>query len=211
MIQLHLLDSGGTLGRYRDQILSLAEPVLERVQTLLPLDRVDVVFYDNPQFVIPPLGIGGYCQTPHTVFIPLDPRNPDLATALETDLAPTLAHELHHALRHREPGYGDTLLGVLVTEGLACHFETPFRGGRPPYDATVLTPEQLTTLTAEAEKEFGSALYDHQRWFFGAGGELPFYAGYSVGYDLVGRGLERLGETAATAYALPAARFLGRR
>lgn len=208
MIQVHLLNSRGTLDAYREQILGLTEAALERVQALLPIDGADVVIYDEPRFVIPATGIGGYCDAPHTVFVPLDPKHPKLADTLETELVPSLAHELHHAMRHRGPGYGDTLLEALVSEGLATHFETAFRGDGPPYTARALTPEQLMTLTAQAEREFGSATYDHQRWFFGAGGELPFYAGYSIGYNLVGRGLARLGESAATAHAFPASSFL---
>jgi len=54
---------------------------------------------------------------------------------LTVQLRRTLAHELDHAARVTAgPGYGSTLLDVMVSEGLADNFATSlYRGSRHPW------------------------------------------------------------------------------
>ena len=75
--------------------------------------------------------------------------------------------------------------------GLADHFATEAFPETPaqPWDHA-LTSSQERSLWLDARRilnvPFG---YDHPSWFFGAG-NMPRWAGYTLGYDMVGRYLD---------------------
>ncbi|RMG28790.1 MAG: hypothetical protein D6730_05025, partial [Bacteroidetes bacterium] len=39
--------------------------------------------------------------------------------------------------------------------------------------------------TERASEAWNERPYDHNKWFFGAGGEVPRWAGYAIGFELV--------------------------
>lgn len=63
-------------------------------------------------------------------------------------------------------------------------------GIEPPIWATAVQGEALSEALVQAEGSWTTRPYDHAAWFFGAGGALPRWAGYSMGFELVGRYLE---------------------
>jgi Predicted Zn-dependent protease (DUF2268) len=111
-------------------ILEIAHSTFETCALVLPIQRTDVIIHVKPDWAIPETGVGGFSPTATHCLVHLNPRHADFDTNLETELAPTIAHELHHCARHGGVGYGHTLLEALVTEGLACVFEREFRGGK---------------------------------------------------------------------------------
>lgn len=150
--------------------------------------RIDVSL--DASKTIPQIGVGSFTD-PRTgnVSIWIARKPPEgLRKALDTWLPGSVAHELDHASRIRTgPGYGHTLGEALVSEGLADHFE---------YEAFPKTPSQpwdhaLTRAQEEAVWQKARSIletpygYDHTAWFFG-GGNVPHWAGYSLGYDVVG-------------------------
>ncbi len=80
--------------------------------------------------------------------------------------------------------------------------------GRPPAPWTQrLDAAALIAVRALAAADRDGA-YDHDRWFFGAG-DLPDGAGYSLGYDLIGRYCgRRPGADPVTLAATPADEIL---
>ncbi len=118
-----------------------------------------------------------------------------------------LGHELRRSLRWGAVGYGDTLGEVLVTEGLACHFETELRGGAVPPYAAALGPRVLTSLLRKAKTELNNADYNHPTWFFGAD-SIPLYAGYALGLERVSAYIREHRTKASLLYAKPAQDFL---
>ena len=135
---------------------------------------------------IPEIGVGGFTN-PATgdVFVSIDGAPPGgLKAALETWVPASLAHELHHSSRIRMgPGYGITLGEALVTEGLADHFVAEAFPDTPPLPWDhVLSGQQETELWGKARSVLEvPGGYNHQAWFFG-GGDLPRWAGYTLGY-----------------------------
>ncbi len=109
-----------------------------------------------------------------------------LKAAVETWVPAALAHELHHSSRVRMgPGYGITLAEALVTEGLADHFVAEAFPDTPPQPwDDALSEDQETEVWERAqavlEVPYG---YDHRAWFFGRG-DLPRWAGYTLGYRI---------------------------
>ena len=166
----------------------LVEASASKVLRLLPrTGRVRIVVERDLRRTIPGLGVGGFAD-PATgdvsVWIGGRPRS-SLREALETWIPATLAHELNNASRIRiGPGYGDTLGEALVTEGLADHFaEEAFPDTPPTPWANALSKEQERAVWRRAEQQLWEP-YSHPTWFFG-GGDLPQWAGYTLGFGIV--------------------------
>jgi len=173
------------------QLRELAEAAVSWALSRISLSDVSVVIYRDPMGVIPETGVGGFSPSSHVATIAIDPANPLFAGSMSTEVPATIIHELHHCSRWTQPGYGRTLLEALVSEGLAQHFETDFRGGAAPFYALALSPSDLEALSARAGQEYDSANYSHIDWFFGsASRNIPRLSGYSIGFDLVGKFLK---------------------
>ena len=143
---------------------------------------MDVVAQVLPSATLPELGISGHCPAQDLVHLNFDPSNPALAGSMGAALERVLAHEVHHAMRWKGPGYGTTLGAALVSEGLAGRFVQELYGNPPELweaeDAADL--DHLATALAVWDLP-----YDHKAWFFGAG-HLPKWVGYRLGYRIVG-------------------------
>jgi uncharacterized protein YjaZ len=200
---LHLLNASGRLSPYIENIKEAFTECVDIVSVLLPVKDVDVVVRAGRR-VIPEIGIGGFSPSAEAVYLTMDPDNPHFQDSLEREFVPILGHELHHCARHSGPGYGHLLGEALVTEGLACHFETELRGGDAPFYAHALDEVALQAVTARALDALECS-YDHRSWFFGATAQnLPRHAGYSLGFRIVGRYLADYGTLASHSWAVPA-------
>ena len=95
-----------------------------------------------------------------------------------------LVHELHHCLRWRGPGTGQTLLfEALISEGLADHFAMELLGAKHPW-SNAFPRDETAKFLALAQPEFDSTTYNHPRWFFGGDHTLPWWTGYTLGFRL---------------------------
>jgi uncharacterized protein YjaZ len=121
MIQVHLLDASNRLQQNRDKLLEIAQQTVARVQEMMPIEQVNVVLCFNPLGVAAETGIGGFAPSNDTVFIYLNLNTPGFAESLEHQFPAAIAHELHHAMRWNDPGYGQTLIEAFVSEGLEYH------------------------------------------------------------------------------------------
>ncbi|MFC6749025.1 DUF2268 domain-containing putative Zn-dependent protease [Deinococcus aquaticus] len=129
---LHVMNAAGTLpSPLADEMRRVLEATLQRHTAQLGLTGVDVALRVLP-WGLPETGIHGFAPTGSYVELTVSPDNPEFLPGWRTELPATLAHELHHARRWRGPGYGRTLLEVLVTEGLAQHHERTERAGQAP-------------------------------------------------------------------------------
>jgi uncharacterized protein YjaZ len=179
-------DPNGAIHDRESVIRSVLTSTLMRVRKALPVSGVTITVIPDPGMTIPGYGVGGYTPSAYSVKIYVDPSFSDSAV-LPDHLALTLAHELHHAVRWRGPGYGRTLFEAMITEGLADHFAVEVLGMPAPPWSDAFPREQTTHFLNLARAEFASPTYDHARWFFGADGSLPRWSGYTLGFRLVGR------------------------
>jgi Predicted Zn-dependent protease (DUF2268) len=167
----------------------LAVRSARRAFELLPhRGRIRIAIALDPARSIPEIGVGGIAhRRTGDVIVSIDGTPPGgLKAALETWVPAALAHELHHSSRIRMgPGYGITLAEALVTEGLADHFVAEAFPDTPPQPWDhALSGEQETELWQEAQSVLEvPGGYNHQAWFFG-GGDLPRWAGYTLGYRI---------------------------
>jgi uncharacterized protein YjaZ len=189
-LNISILSSSLDLKPHAKRLRLISKSVERKVKKVLPEGEIDVVFYDNPEGTIKEIGgIGGFTPVANTVFISLNPRAKHFAQSLESELPYTLAHELHHAARFRTPIQKETLLEAMISEGLADHFALAVtKRGKPMVWCTALTSQQKKSVLVRAKKEWNLERYDHAAWFYGPTPvKIPRWAGYALGYDLVGK------------------------
>ena len=202
---LHILNASGALGTVATFIEDEFTKSLKKISSALSVSDVDVVVYDNSKGVIPEVGIGGYSPNGHVMFLYLDATSSILKKTIQEQLKKTLAHELHHCMRWRNPGYGKTLLEALVSEGLADHFDLEVNGGNLQPWCTALDKEEMATFFRKAEREYYAKKYDHRAWFYGSTKEIPRWTGYTLGFDLIKKYLAKYpGESVASLVDKPA-------
>src|SRR5574337_69887 len=132
-LRVHVLDASGELTPYAAFLTSCTRNIGAAVRRRLPLQDVDIVYFVNPAETIPEIGgIGGFTPDAHTIFVSVNPHHPKFKVALKRELGQQLAHELHHCVRWRNPGYGKTLFEAMVSEGLADHFSMELTGTSAP-------------------------------------------------------------------------------
>lgn len=204
------LDAGKefSVGRL-EECISHLEYALVDVGLPLQADAVDVIVTptDRP---IPGWDINGYSLGAYRIMLGVVPTCfDDQKRPIEIQLRAVLAHELHHAMRSRGPGYGQTLGEALISEGLAQCYEEEIGCPTSNY-ATVLTKDQLREFARRAMDEHSNSSYDHSKWFYGKHGDpdFPWAGGYSLGYSLVSHWLKAEGRTASQAVVVAASSIL---
>jgi uncharacterized protein YjaZ len=205
MIHVHLLDASNRLQQHRDQLLEIGQQTVARVQEMMPIEQVNVVLCFNPLGVSAETGIGGFAPSNDTVFIYLNPNASSFAESLEHQFPAAIAHELHHAMRWNDPGYGQTLIEAFVSEGLAQAFELPFLGNESAVLSQLKEPQRLNELMELARLEYHRDLSIYHEWFGGYNARnIPRNAGYAIGFEIAKKYLEKANTTAGAAYAVTA-------
>ncbi len=191
-VNIFVLTAGGRLGKYKNRIMKTAKESVKIIRKKIPLPDVDIVFYDNPEYTIPHLGIGGFNQNVNLIFIYLNSKFGNFKKTINDEIIRIIAHELYHVARWKAVGFRETLLKALVNEGLADHFELEITNKKPQAWDTALTKKQFSVLKRKAQKEFNSKKYNHEEWFFGSKSrKIPKWAGYAIGFNLVGEYLKK--------------------
>lgn len=209
-------DGGGSLriiftgpsGIFGDQEAVIAQHIRdtwELASRQLSLAGITVRVGPGPEYLIPGWGIGGRGLSGTEVELVVAPSLPSSTVAAR--LPSLAAHEFHHAARFRGPGYGNTLLQAMVSEGLADHYASELFGEPLPPWVMALSEADLLLWLDRARPRFDSTTYNHSAWFFGTG-NVPNWTGYTIGFRLVGDYLAaHPGSTAASLVNLGADAF----
>lgn len=195
-----MAENSGDLRPWLTRIEEAIYDVEARVEPLLDRFPVEFTVKIAPGGVIPERGHAGGCFRPGCVVLAFDPDCPAFAAHLDRPLERTIAHEVHHAARWLGPGYGRTLGEAIVSEGLACRFVSEVFSDPPEPWEIALAPNALAEWIEAARPHIGDMMYDHASWFFGGRG-VPRWAGYAIGFELVGRFLREDEEKRASAHA----------
>jgi hypothetical protein len=176
-------DPGNQLAGLAGAVLGHIQNAFAQAQERIPVSGTTATVRVDPPREVPGWGLGGYAHGPNQIELLV---NPGISMAnLAARLPSIVAHELHHAARIRGPGYGSTLLESMVSEGLADHFARELLGAPLPPWVLALTPDEIDHWLDEARPELDSTTFDFGAWFFGAGGEIPQWTAYAIGYSLV--------------------------
>lgn len=207
---IHILKQSGQMDD--TFVMSIKKSIrfaLKKAQKVVQIPPLDIVVMDDPKFVIPELGISGYAKNSTTIFVHVDPNSSHLINNLEQEVVSTIAHELHHVLRMSTVGYGKTLLEALITEGLADHFDKELNQTSPKPWSISLKPDELGFFSRLAINEYNNTSYNHQDWFFGSlERRIPRWAGYAIGFDLVGKYIKRTDIKASQLFSTLASEFI---
>lgn len=200
----------GELDPVRDLIRSLMDSTVRLVRAELPVTGVGVLVSADRRGAIPEIGLGGNAPEADVVYIDIDMTVVGIADSLRRHLPLIVAHELHHTMRHRSgDGYGATLARAIVSEGLADRFAVEITGHEPPPWSVALSDSVAAAWLGAAQAVWHEPGYDHDLWFFGAGGSVPRWTGYTLGWRLVSAyQAQHPGVRAADLWDAPAADFL---
>lgn len=192
-IHFHVMRASGRLESFIEIIDDVKQNYLPGVVNELDAADVDVVVCVDPSRAIPETGVGGWAYNANLIAIFIDPDSKGLGERFDFELRSTLAHEFNHATRWRNVGYKYALLDSIISDGLADHFDVAINGGAPrPWDMA-LSEEDLKTYLDQAKLVWADENYNHARWYFGTE-DIPRWAGYSLGFKLVGDYINKTGE-----------------
>ena len=167
------------------EIKNIADPMFNKLKNLFLIEDIQYVIEENSTKVIFETGVGGYAPDSHMIYIYFDSKNPNTNQNLEAKIKSTLSHEFHHAIRNRKFDWKkDTLLGAIITEGLADHFDIEINGGEPRIWNTALLEEQIQFYIKIIKEKGHIKDFKYEEWFFGTK-EIPKWAGYTIGFKLV--------------------------
>ena len=116
---------------------------------------------------------GGHCYNAYEAMIAVPSWKIN-----KQQLIATINHELHHMARWQNPGYGSTLGGAILSEGIATYYEELISGWTPPWAKANVSKKSIDA----AHKDWNNPEYNHSEWFF----EGPYgrWTGYGIGYQL---------------------------
>jgi uncharacterized protein YjaZ len=170
--------------------------VVSKVQGLIAANDLTIHIKKSDKsterFLVPQLGVGGHPIGTDTVWMYIQPENPNFKTEF---LSRGLPHEIHHAIRLRNPDWHWSLLESFVMEGLADHFVIEVAGGEPGAWSRALTDEEarrnlarvkpLLRIKIESYTEFVEKY--ETPWLFGRSGDdpIPRWTGYALGWRIV--------------------------
>ena len=202
-----LFQNAAAFGEHRSKIEQVAKDTLAAAARLIPLSGITIIVRPGRDNVIPEIGIGGRADA-GTISLTIDTNSGAWVSSLDTQLLPLLAHEMHHVARFRALGLYANLLDAMVGEGLADHFSVEVAATAPPIWAVALTAADLDTWLQRARQEWSNAGYDHGAWFFGTAPPIPRWAGYSIGFSMIGKFLAAdSSRSASELYAEPSNSF----
>jgi uncharacterized protein YjaZ len=176
------------------QIERESRRALSRVQTLMAANdlTIHVKLSDKSSegYILPELGVGGCAEGTNSVWVFMQPQNPQFNAGF---VGRGLPHEIHHAIRMRQPNWRLSLLEVLVMEGLADHFVVEVLGGKPGPWTHALTDEQIQEYLIRAKpylrvktESYAELVEKCKTWLTPSGSKpMPKRAGYSFGWWIV--------------------------
>lgn len=203
-INLLVTTANGNLLKQEEMIEKSAARAREYAFLRLQIDWDIDMLVTNRLYgiLIPEDGVGG--RTIASDFIEFA-INEEKAT--EGLVAEMMVHELCHAARWgKNDEWIDSLFDGLISEGIATYFEAEFvkeAEEKAFFIKTVLerSNEENEEILGKLRDKLNSNDYDYNVIFYNGNEDLPRWAGYSLGYYLVKRYLEKTGKTIEEAFA----------
>jgi hypothetical protein len=209
---LHWLDAEGMPSAWRAVVEAEVGAARDAIARIAPLHPIDMLVQAVPHWGIPGLGLNGVSYRAGLLALTIDPASPDRERSLaEGLLRRIVVHEVHHCMRMRAgAGARPTLGAAMVNEGLADHFVVEVLGPPPAPWTTPFSEAEWATIRLLAPAARDDRNLQQGRWLYAAGdGPLPKWAGYRLGFALVGTYLaQQPGRSAAAAVGEPSGSIL---
>ena len=203
-INVLLANANGNLDETKDTILTAVKEVESYAFSKLKIDwNIDVVVADSAySIIIPEDGVGGQTFASDFIVSALDLKNMSILRFKEM-----LAHELCHAARWgKNDEWMNTLFDGMISEGVATYFGAEFAKNTSEkqfFTKTMLerSDEENERILNELRGNLDDKHYDYNTIFFTVNDKLPRWSGYSLGYYLVKKYLEKTHKTIEEAFA----------
>lgn len=203
-INVLLTNANGNFDDIKDAILAAVNEVEFYAFSRLKIDwDIDVVVSANAySLIIPEDGVGGYTYASDFIVSALDLKSMSIPHFKEM-----LVHELGHAARWgKNDEWMNTLFDGMISEGIATYFGTEFAKNNSEkqfFTRAMLerSDEENERILNELRGNLDDKNYDYQTIFFTGNDKLPRWSGYSLGYYLVKKYLEKTHKTIEEAFA----------
>lgn len=203
-INILLTGANGNLSDKKEMIEKAVKVAEEYAFQKLKIDwDIDVLVTNRlHDILIPEDGVGGYTRTSDFIEFALNQEK-----ATENLISEMLVHELCHAARWGKNNERITsLFDGIISEGIATYFEAEFiknRNERTIFIKTILgrSDEENEKILDQLRDRLDSNEYDYNAIFFTGNNKLPRWSGYSLGFYLVKKYLEKTGKTIEEAFA----------
>ena len=203
-INVLFANANGNFDEIKDTILAAVKEVESYAFSRLKIDwDIDVVVSANAySIIIPEDGVGGQTFASNFIVSALDLKTMSILRFKEM-----LAHELGHAARWgKNDEWMNTLFDGMISEGIATYFGTEFAKNNSEkqfFTRAMLerSDEENERILNELRGNLDDKNYDYQTIFFTGNDKLPRWSGYSLGYYLVKKYLEKMHKTIEEAFA----------
>lgn len=203
-INILLTEANGNLSDKKEMIEKAVEVAEEYVFPKLKIDwDIDVLVTNRlHDIIIPEDGVGGLTITADFIEFAINQEK-----ATENLISEMLVHELCHAARWgKNNELISSLLDSIISEGIATYFEAEFiknRNERTVFIQTILerSNEENEKILDQIRDSLNSNKYNYGEIFFTGNNKLPRWSGYSLGFYLVKKYLEKTGKTIEEAFA----------
>ena len=203
-INVLLSNANGSLDENKETILAAVKEVESYAFSKLKIDwNIDVVVTDSAySIIIPEDGVGGQTFASDFIVSALDLKNMSILRFKEM-----LAHELCHAARWgKNDEWMNTLFDGMISEGVATYFGAEVAKNTSEkqfFTKTMLerSDEENERILNELRGNLDDKHYDYNTIFFTGNDKLPRWSGYSLGYYLVKKYLEKTHKTIEEAFA----------
>ena len=203
-INVLLANSAGEFNETQIDIINAIKEVERYVFSKLKIDwDIDVVLTANAySLIIPEDGVGGYTYASNFIVSALDLKSMSIPRFKEL-----LVHELCHAARWgKNDEWMNTLFDGMISEGVATYFGTEFAKNNSEkqfFTRAMLerSDEENERILNELRGNLDDKNYDYNTIFFTGNDKMPRWSGYSLGYYLVKKYLEKTHKTIEEAFA----------
>ena len=193
-VNILLTEANGNLSDSREIIIDAVKTAEEYVFPKLKVDwDIDVLvtnrLYD---IIIPEDGVGGRTRASDFIEFAISEEK-----ATKNLISEMVAHELCHAARWgKNDEWINSLFDGMISEGIATYLEAEFvkdREEKAVFIKTILerTDDENRKILEELRDQLDFNYYDYNTIFFNGNDKLPRWSGYSLGYYLVKKYLEK--------------------
>ncbi|WP_448548540.1 DUF2268 domain-containing putative Zn-dependent protease [Thalassotalea fusca] len=209
MTKINVLNASEKFNDVLDLLESKGQYSLSKISQHIQLPNLDIIISPAPDEYKTDSGILGCVSTPYLIEILVDTDREDLVDVIHNELTAVIAHELHHAIRALSGVQEKTLFQTLISEGLACHFETKFNGNTTPRFLNEVKKFEWRELYNQMQTNLNNQDFNYPDYFgVGNDAKLPERAGYWVGFNLVSEYINKYGGCASTLIGIPAEKFV---
>ncbi|MDG1236701.1 MAG: DUF2268 domain-containing putative Zn-dependent protease [Amylibacter sp.] len=182
--KLHWLEATGDLSEWYDSITEQVDEAYIAMKSFVQPTSMDILIEKGNGNVTPETGMRTDVIRPNLAKLVFDNYNENFSKTLTSSLIKRqMINTSHRAMRAAGPGYGFTLGGTMVSEGLAAQFVRLVCNSSPePWDRAV--SDKILSNMWPDQSSMMDTKFDHSEWFNGTGSK-PRWLGYTIGSKIV--------------------------